>query len=88
MAVEKKEDRDKLEEYFKQKLNPLLLSGAYKAVDWERVRFLALFFVFCHVYMMWFVPKLSAFVWTQTKAESPCSFSACRDCKMWALFKE
>lgn len=37
MAVEKKEDRDKLEEYFKQKLNPLLMSGAYKAVDWDRV---------------------------------------------------
>ncbi|VIO92514.1 SAC3/GANP family protein [Brugia malayi] len=36
MAVEKKEDRDKLEEYFKQKLNPLLMSGAYKAVDWDR----------------------------------------------------
>ncbi|VDN32350.1 unnamed protein product [Gongylonema pulchrum] len=36
MAVEAKEDRDKLEEYFKQKLNPLLISGAYKAVDWDR----------------------------------------------------
>ncbi|CAG9533345.1 unnamed protein product [Cercopithifilaria johnstoni] len=36
MAVEKKEDRDKLEEYFKQKLNPLLMSGAYKTVDWDR----------------------------------------------------
>nr|MCP9258363.1 Leukocyte receptor cluster member 8-like protein [Dirofilaria immitis] len=36
MAVEKKEDRDKLEEYFKQKLNPLLMSGAYRAVDWDR----------------------------------------------------
>ncbi|VDN05208.1 unnamed protein product [Thelazia callipaeda] len=35
MAVEKKEDRDKLEEYFKQKLNPLLISGAYKTVDWD-----------------------------------------------------
>lgn len=37
MAVDKKEDRDKLEEYFRQKLNPLLMSGAYKAVDWDHV---------------------------------------------------
>ncbi|VDN55075.1 unnamed protein product [Dracunculus medinensis] len=36
LALEKAEDRDKLEEYFKQKLNPLLISGAYKAVDWQK----------------------------------------------------
>lgn len=36
MALEKKEDRNKLEEYLKKKLNPLLASGAAKAVDWDK----------------------------------------------------
>lgn len=46
LALEKAEDRDKLEEYFKQKLNPLLISGAYKAVDWQKV-FFSLFRLSC-----------------------------------------
>uniref|UniRef100_A0A0N5AIX6 PCI domain-containing protein n=1 Tax=Syphacia muris TaxID=451379 RepID=A0A0N5AIX6_9BILA len=36
MALEKKEDRSKLEEYLKKKLNPLLTSGAAKNVDWDK----------------------------------------------------
>lgn len=36
LAVEKKEDREKLEEYLKKKLNPLLASGAAKAVNWDK----------------------------------------------------
>ncbi|VDK54489.1 unnamed protein product [Anisakis simplex] len=35
-AVETKEERDKLEEYLRQKLNPLLTSGAARAVDWDK----------------------------------------------------
>ncbi|VDM39765.1 unnamed protein product [Toxocara canis] len=36
LAVETKEERDKLEEYLRQKLNPLLTSGAAKNVDWDK----------------------------------------------------
>uniref|UniRef100_F1KY22 Leukocyte receptor cluster member 8 n=1 Tax=Ascaris suum TaxID=6253 RepID=F1KY22_ASCSU len=35
-AVETKEERDKLEDYLRQKLNPLLTSGAAKNVDWDK----------------------------------------------------
>lgn len=37
LALEKKEDRNKLEEYLKMKLHPLLASGAAKTVDWDKV---------------------------------------------------
>ncbi|MFH4976576.1 hypothetical protein AB6A40_003285 [Gnathostoma spinigerum] len=36
MALENKEDRPKLESYLEKKLNPLLMSGAFKAVNWDK----------------------------------------------------